>query len=458
MVPGITDPDPPRPSAPVRVSLPTSAGVFDVRAFELASGHVYVAMCRGDLADQQDVLCRVHSECLTGDALGSLRCDCGVQLRHSLRLIEAEERGVFLYVTGHEGRGIGLINKLRAYVAQDRGVDTVDANVELGLPVDARTYDDAAEVLRRLGVRSVRLLTNNPAKVSGLRAAGMPVTSIVPLPTASHNRNGHYLRTKERRLGHVRPAGPRLDETSHTVLSSVVDVGMLLGEPRPRPERPYVVLKYAQTLDGRIATGGGDSRWISGEDERRVSHALRAACDSVLVGVGTVAVDDPMLTVRMVPGASPRRVVLDSTLRTPLTARVLDGEAATTVVTTARADPERRAELRRRGIDVPAVAEGPDGRVDLRAALRTLREAGTQSVLVEGGAHVLTAMLAAAVVDRIVVAIAPVIIGQGVEAVGSLGIARVANGIQLINRSVHAVGDDVIVAGDVGTPGSRTAP
>ena len=133
----------------VRVALPTPAGVFEAHAFEMPSGFVYVALVMGDVTDGSDVLVRLHSECLTGDALGSLRCDCGVQLRHSLRVIAAEQRGVFVYATGHEGRGIGLLNKLRAYLAQDLGADTVDANHDLGLPVDAREYGEAAAVLRR---------------------------------------------------------------------------------------------------------------------------------------------------------------------------------------------------------------------------------------------------------------------------------------------------------------------
>ena len=142
-------------SEAVRVPLPTPYGVFDVHAFERASGHVYVAMVLGDVGDGDDVLVRLHSECLTGDALGSLRCDCGVQLRGPAD-DPAEQRGVLVYATGHEGRGIGLVNKLRAYVAQDDGADTVDANVVLGLPVDSRDYTESAAVLAELGVRTAR--------------------------------------------------------------------------------------------------------------------------------------------------------------------------------------------------------------------------------------------------------------------------------------------------------------
>ncbi|HYH50388.1 MAG TPA: GTP cyclohydrolase II, partial [Acidimicrobiia bacterium] len=162
------------------MSLPTEFGEFQARAFECDSGFVYLALTRGDIADGAPVLSRLHSECLTGDALGSLRCDCGLQLRLALRAIARERRGVVVYATGHEGRGIGLVNKLRAYLEQERGADTVDANLRLGLPVDARSYTEAAAVLTALGVQTVHLLTNNPAKVEGLQAAGILVQAVHP--------------------------------------------------------------------------------------------------------------------------------------------------------------------------------------------------------------------------------------------------------------------------------------
>lgn len=427
-----------------RVGLPTQCGEFQARAFEVSSGLVYLGLVKGDVVGGGSVLTRLHSECLTGDALGSLRCDCGVQLRLALRRIATEGRGLLLYATGHEGRGVGLVNKLRAYVEQDGGVDTLDANVRLGLPIEGRRYDDAAAVLHAVGVGSVRLLTNNPDKARGLREAGIMVERMEPLQTAAHHRNVGYLRTKERRLDHVEPAGKGLNVPP----SAPPDATGLLGDIDPPADRPYLVLKYAQTLDGRIATATGDSKWISGEEERGISHALRAACDAVMVGVGTVLRDDPRLTVRLVPGTSPLRVVLDSMLRTPSTALVLYGDPVTVVLTTDRAAESDRERLRALGASVRVVPAGPAG-VDLPAALRVLRELGVRTLLVEGGARMITSLLGARLVDRIVVGTAPKIIGAGTEAVGYLGTARVAQGIALRNRCMYVTADDVITAWDV---------
>jgi 3,4-dihydroxy 2-butanone 4-phosphate synthase/GTP cyclohydrolase II len=436
----------------VRVPFPTPFGVFEAHAFGRAPGHLQLALVAGDVRDREDVLTRLHSECLTGDALGSLRCDCGLQLRLALRAIAAEQCGVLVYATGHEGRGIGLLNKLRAYVEQDRGADTVDANLRLGLPVDVRDYRDTAAVLAELGVRSIRLLTNNPAKVAALRDAGTTINDVVPLATSPHARNVDYLHTKQARLGHIRPTGSTLANGKGAGLNSAIDASEILGAVRPRDDRPYVVLKFAQTLDGRIATSIGDAKWISTEAERTLSHALRASCDGVLVGIGTVIQDDPQLTVRMVPGASPMRVVLDSTARMPLNARALDTDAATTVLTTKRSTASNRSALRRAGARVEVLGQGPDG-VDLLAALACLRHSGVESLLVEGGGKVITSMLAAGVVDRVIVAVSPVIIGTGTDAVRELGVSRITDGIRLVNRSVHAVSDDVVLAWDIDRSG-----
>jgi 3,4-dihydroxy 2-butanone 4-phosphate synthase/GTP cyclohydrolase II len=441
------------PTEVARLTLPTPFGEWQMRAFDW-EGSLHLCLSRGEVGDGEDVLVRLHSECLTGDALGSLRCDCGVQLRQGLRAIVAEGRGVFVYSTGHEGRGIGLANKLRAYMLQDEGLDTLQANEHLGLPVDRRTFADAAACLRALGVRSVRLLSNNPEKARSLTDAGIRVLRIVGLPTAAHDRNTRYLRTKQDSMGHVGPMGKALVDD----IGPPANVGPLLGTVRPSGTKPYVVVKYAQTLDGRIATSNGDARWISGKDERRVSHALRASCDAVLVGVGTVLADDPRLTVRTVPGASPIRVVLDSSLRTPEGALVLNDDAATVIVTTDSSPAARRDALRRLGISVLVAPAGPAG-VDLAAALGALRREGIRSVLVEGGGSVITSFLSLGLADRLVVGIAPRVLGTGTDAVSDLGITQVSQSLRIESRVVHLAGDDVLIAGDVighGVDGSRS--
>jgi GTP cyclohydrolase II len=425
------------------LTLPSPFGEWETHAFEW-EGSVHLCLCRGTIGDGEDVLVRMHSECVTGDSLGSLRCDCRTQLQHAFRAIAAEGRGVLVYSTGHEGRGIGLANKLRAYMLQDRGFDTAEANEHLGFRVDERSYGDVAACLRSLGVRSVRLMTNNRDKAAALTAGGIRVRAVVGLPTAAHARNVRYLATKQAVMGHAAPMGEPLPDGA----GPPPDVGSLLGEVRAGAARPYVALKYAQTLDGRIATSTGDARWISGEQERRTSHALRAACDAVLVGVGTVLADDPRLTVRMVPGNSPIRVVLDSRLRTPDDARAFSHDAATTIVTTSASSAERRAELRRRGVSVVVVPAGSHG-VDLGAALDALLGDGIRSVLVEGGARVITSFLSLGLADRLVVGIAPRVLGSGTEAVRDLGITEVASSIRIEHRAVHVVGDDVLIAGDL---------
>jgi 3,4-dihydroxy 2-butanone 4-phosphate synthase/GTP cyclohydrolase II len=182
--------------------VPTEWGTFRCMAFRADDGQEHLAFVIGDVGDGRPVLARMHSECLTGDVFGSRRCDCGPQLAAAMQLIADHGRGVVLYLRGHEGRGIGIASKIRAYELQDQGFDTVDANVCLGLPVDRRDYSPAAAMLVALGVDAVRLITNNPAKTDALTQHGIDVVERVSIPAAVTTENERYLRTKRERMGH----------------------------------------------------------------------------------------------------------------------------------------------------------------------------------------------------------------------------------------------------------------
>jgi 3,4-dihydroxy 2-butanone 4-phosphate synthase/GTP cyclohydrolase II len=192
-------------AAVVRVAearLPTRWGEFTAYAYEHGDDE-HVALLMGEVRGEPDVLVRVHSECLTGDALGSLRCDCGSQLAAALAKIAEAGRGVLVYVRGHEGRGIGIADKLRAYSLQDRGLDTVDANLALGLPVDGRDYDVAAAILADLGITTIRYMTNNPDKYGAIEGFGLAMSERVAIEVPATAENIAYLRTEKERMGHL---------------------------------------------------------------------------------------------------------------------------------------------------------------------------------------------------------------------------------------------------------------
>ncbi len=385
-------------------SLPTDFGKFTLRAYTFENV-THVAMTLGDPASTDAPLVRMHSECLTGDVLGSHRCDCGDQLTASLEAISSFGTGILLYLRGQEGRGIGLENKLRAYALQDtEGLDTVEANLALGLPDDARDYRAAAKMLTHLGCQRIRLLSSNPAKSDALTALGITVIGRMNLQLPDRPENSAYLQSKRQRMNHDVPNGhPDMDH------SLELEVYKTLAT------HDEVVAQLAQSEDGFIASRVGDAEFVSGELDRRHLHCIRAAVGAVIVGASTVTADNPQLTVRAVEGDNPVRVVLDPQARIPRDSKVLTSDDAPTLWLVG-ADTRVEGEVAHH-VTIARLPHADGERIDPHAVIAVIREHVSGSILIEGGGQTVSHFLSAGALDRLFLTKAPVLIGNGVPGI-----------------------------------------
>ena len=397
----------------------------------------HLALVHGDISGEENILVRIHSECFTGDVLGSLRCDCGEQLHKALQMIAAAGSGIIIYLR-QEGRGIGLLDKLRAYNLQDEGYDTVDANIMLGHQADSRDYTIAALILGDLDVHSIRLLTNNPDKIEKLQALGIAVTERVAVPTLVNAENAGYLRTKVERMRH-------LLDLSTLPPTPAEDMPDIFPKEMQKIGRPFVTLSFAQSLDGSITIKRGQRTDISSNESMKMTHSLRAAHQAILIGIETALADDPRLSVRLVEGPQPQPIIVDSHLRLPLAAKLFEHPRAPWIVTTSQAGEEQQQALEARGARVIRLPATPDGRVSLTAILDYLDQENIQSVLVEGGARIISGFLAARLVDHMVVTIAPKILG-GLNAIEHLNGSCLP---RLKNTHYHVLGSDIVLSGEI---------
>lgn len=392
----------------------------------------HIVLSYGNLVGKDNVLTRIHSECFTGDILGSLRCDCGEQLQQSMCKIANEGNGIILYLR-QEGRGIGLIEKLKSYNLQDSGKDTIDANLALGYQEDERTYEVAALILKDLNIKSIRLMTNNPKKIESLEQHNINITERVPIKGVISPHNAFYLLTKIKKMHHF-ACDAELKELLHHCKSNTQD------------QKTFVTLAYAQSLDGSIAYSSKELLMLSGEDSLLMTHKLRSQHDALLVGIGTIMNDDPLLTVRLCEGKNPQIIILDSKLSIPLHARLLKNEKLPIIFTTSQADIEKKKTLQAMGVKIIAIASRHD-RVDLMLVLRELYQLGMKNVMVEGGREVITSFIDENHVDKIIITIAPMFVGG--KSVLSKTIEKKPHFPMLTNIIQYKLGKDIIVMGDV---------
>jgi GTP cyclohydrolase II len=396
-------PGTPKPPVEQKVStrLPIEEGGFRITLFKDGEGKDHLSLVMGEVEGQKDVLTRVHSECMTGDLFGSLRCDCGPQLRQSLQMIAEEGTGILIYLR-QEGRGIGLVEKLKAYNLQDEGYDTVEANIMLGHKAEERNYTVAAEMIQKLGVSSICLLSNNPAKFNGLQKLGIRISARMPLNPRVTKENLRYLSTKVSRMSHMLDMRALSFNTPERE-EIVRHVARLMNEPVP--QSPFVSLFYIQSLDGRIADLEYGRVANGNNDAYLLKHQLRALHDAVIFDLDYISASEHTGIIKG----------MDSELF---------GSYKPIVVSRKELDAEEKEKMEAMGAELillpvdESEAEGPSSVI--KKLLDILAKKGYKSVMVEASPGFITEFLQAKAADLVVAAVKPTLGGSGTCALDQL--------------------------------------
>jgi len=394
----------------VSARLPVLEGEFKIHLFKDDDDEGHVALVMGNVKDKENVLVRVHSECLTGDVFGSIRCDCGEQLRQSIQIIIEEGLGILLYLR-QEGRGIGLHSKLRAYNLQDEGYDTVDANIALGHDPDERDYNIAALILKELNISSIRLLSNNPLKFEPLIDSGIKISERIPLKPRITSENVSYLKTKISRMNHILDIDA-LSPTTPERESIIRDISRRIKNSQNK-NRPFITISYAQSLNGFIAKTKKEPIKLSGKESLILTHQIRSIHDAILVGIGTILADDPQLNTRLVKGRNPRPIILDTHLKFPVKSKLFKNSSSLPwIVIGEKVDKAKFSTLEDRGAKILQISL-KDDKIDLSVLLPYLARLGIRSIMVEGGADVISSFVKEKLVDLIISTLTPYFISNG---------------------------------------------
>ena len=428
--------------------IPTKDGEFKLCLYlSNVDDKEHLALVMGDVTKKSKILVRAHSECFTGDVLGSKRCDCGEQLHNAMAMIAQEGEGVVLYLR-QEGRGIGLEKKLDAYNLQDQGYDTVDANILLGHHPDEREYSIAAFILKDLGIKSVRLLTNNLEKVTGLKEFGITVQKRIPITGRLNPENETYMKTKIERMSHIIKMSDLYFSASNAqgqIKSLVYLQNQLENAARfsSVQKRPFITVSYAQSIDGSIATNSKEQIRLSGHQSLVLTHRLRAAHDAILIGIETVLTDNPQLTVRLTKGKNPQPIILDSRIRMPIDSRLMKRKDLKPWLISINGDFDNAETLQKKGAKIIQCSFTKKNKIDLAELVKQLYKLNIKSLMVEGGAQVISSFVTAGLVDQFMITVTPSLVG-GLQAISGDKNAAPPK-IRLGQVEYQQLGEDMII-------------